>query len=145
MLCALDLPLPTRVITHGHWLVNNKKMSKSDLTGVSPLDIARFGTDTVRFMLLRHGRLEGDMSYYSELCNDSWAELASLLGNLASRITSKKYTEKLVKFEFDFDSEQQTLCERLSYITQQSHALYETGQIYKHIELIFSHLKEVNR
>ena len=87
MLMALGLPLPKQVFGHGWLLVDGGKMSKSKGNVVDPVKLVNiFGTDAVRYYLLREVPFGADGSYNSEvfikkinsdLCND--------LGNLLSR------------------------------------------------------------
>lgn len=87
MLMALGLPLPKQVFGHGWLLVDGGKMSKSKGNVVDPVKLVNiFGTDPVRYYLLREVPFGSDGSYNSEvfikkinsdLCND--------LGNLLSR------------------------------------------------------------
>ncbi|MCI5727224.1 MAG: methionine--tRNA ligase [Clostridium sp.] len=87
MLMALGLPLPKQVFGHGWLLVDGGKMSKSKGNVVDPVKLVEiFGTDSVRYYLLREVPFGSDGSYNSEvfikkinsdLCND--------LGNLLSR------------------------------------------------------------
>jgi methionyl-tRNA synthetase len=35
---AADLELPKRILCHGHWLMNNKKMSKSIGNVIDPVN-----------------------------------------------------------------------------------------------------------
>lgn len=87
MLMALGLPLPKQVFGHGWLLVDGGKMSKSKGNVVDPVKLVEiFGTDPVRYYLLREVPFGSDGSYNSEvfikkinsdLCND--------LGNLLSR------------------------------------------------------------
>lgn len=62
MLMALDLPLPKHFITHGHWTMNNQKMSKSGQNVVDPFKtMETFGRDELRWFLCRvGGNLGGD-------------------------------------------------------------------------------------
>lgn len=60
-LMALDLPLPRRVLAHGHWTINHEKMSKSTGNVVNPFfAIDRFGVDPMRFYLARMGSVAED-------------------------------------------------------------------------------------
>lgn len=87
-LMALDLPLPRRVLVHGHWTVNREKMSKSTGNSVNPFfAIDRFGVDTMRFFLTYRGALSGDANYDNlYITRDYKKLLQSGLGNLAHRI-----------------------------------------------------------
>ena len=56
ILQALDLPLQKRLLTHAHWTVEQKKMSKSIGNVVDPFEtMQEFGVDAVRFYLARVG------------------------------------------------------------------------------------------
>lgn len=56
LLLALDLPLPRRLLSHAHWTVGQKKMSKSRGNIVDPFEaINAFGIDVVRYYLARVG------------------------------------------------------------------------------------------
>jgi hypothetical protein len=58
---AAGLELPKQIISHGHWLKNNMKMSKSLGNGVDPVTLlAKYKTDPVRYFLLREGGISHD-------------------------------------------------------------------------------------
>lgn len=84
---ALDLPLPRRVLVHGHWTINHEKMSKSTGNVVNPFfAIDRFGVDTMRFYLARIGSLVEDSNYdnaYIIACYKKMLQWG--IGNLATR------------------------------------------------------------
>jgi methionyl-tRNA synthetase len=89
-LMSADLPLPKHVFGHGHVLLRGEKMSKSAGNVVDPLELARrFGTDALRYFLMREISFGQDGSYSEEAivtrCN---AELANSFGNLAQRTFS---------------------------------------------------------
>ena len=63
MLQALDLPLTTQLLTHSHWTVDQRKMSKSVGNVADPIQaIDEFGIDVVRYYLMRvGGRFKDDV------------------------------------------------------------------------------------
>lgn len=92
LLLALDLPLPKRLLTHAHWTISGKKISKSAGNGVSPVFAAdRFGADTVRFFLMRKGAIRDDSVFdNAEVAKAYRAELMGGYGNLLSRTMKTK-------------------------------------------------------
>lgn len=87
MLMALDLPLPKRVYGHGWLLIDGDKMSKSVGNVVDPVILCnRYGTDALRYFLLREFPFGSDGSFTNEaLINRINSDLANDLGNLVSR------------------------------------------------------------
>lgn len=87
MLMALDLPLPKRVFGHGWLLIDGNKMSKSVGNVVDPVILCnRYGTDALRYFLLREFPFGSDGSFTNEaLINRINSDLANDLGNLVSR------------------------------------------------------------
>ncbi len=89
LLMAVGLPLPRQILAHGWWVVGETKMSKSLGNVVDPLALReRFGTDAVRWYLLREMPTGSDASYTPERFLARYDELANVLGNLASRAIS---------------------------------------------------------
>ncbi|TMA67647.1 MAG: methionine--tRNA ligase [Deltaproteobacteria bacterium] len=88
MLMAAGLPLYRRLCVHGHWQMQQGKMSKSIGNVVRPLDMkARYGMDAFRYYLLREMAFGQDAEFSEEaLVARSNGDLANGLGNLASRV-----------------------------------------------------------
>jgi len=100
MLMAADLPLPRRVFGHGWWTVDGQKMSKSLGNVVDPIELAaKYGSDTVRYFLLREGTFGKDSDFsISAMETRINNELANDLGNLLGRTLAmlKKYNGGVV-------------------------------------------------
>ena len=99
LLMAADLDIPSRILAHGWWVAGETKMSKSLGNVVDPLALREdFGTDGVRWYLMRDMPTGADASYTPERFLARYEELANVLGNLASRATSMivKYREGVI-------------------------------------------------
>jgi methionyl-tRNA synthetase len=88
MLMAAELPLYRRLCVHGHWQMDQGKMSKSRGNVVRPLEMkVRYGMDAFRYYLLREMAFGQDAEFSEEaLVTRLNADLANGLGNLASRV-----------------------------------------------------------
>jgi methionyl-tRNA synthetase len=96
LLMGAGLPLFRRILAHGWWVSGQAKMSKSLGNVVDPLALReQFGSDAVRWYLIREMPTGGDASYTQERFLHRYEELANTLGNLGSRVTSMvvKYRE----------------------------------------------------
>lgn len=90
-LLALDLPLPKQIMTHAHWTLGHEKMSKSTGNAVNPFfALDRFGSDTMRFYLIRDGGMKDDRDYDNSYIIDRYKTLQGSLGNLVTRVIRGK-------------------------------------------------------
>ena len=95
ILMALGEPIPKQVYGHGWLLIGGDKLSKSKADAVKneltdPYELVkRYGTDAVRYFLLREIPFGSDGEYTNErFLNRINADLANDLGNLVSRTTA---------------------------------------------------------
>jgi len=121
ILKSADIPLPTEEFVHGYITAEGQKISKTLGNVVDPFDLVdKFGTEVVRFYLLREIPAWGDgdfsLNRLKELYN---GELANGLGNLVARVArlcadvnialpekknfkfKKEVTDNLMIFRFD--------------------------------------------
>jgi methionyl-tRNA synthetase len=91
-LLAAGLSLPKQILSHGHWLIQNQKMSKSSGNGVDPfLLMNHYGIDPIRYFLIRDGGISIDPEFsLATIWRRYKHDLAGHLGNLCMRCSSKK-------------------------------------------------------
>ncbi|HEY1917962.1 MAG TPA: methionine--tRNA ligase [Streptosporangiaceae bacterium] len=87
MLLSAGEPLPTEVLVHDYLTIDGHKISKSGGGTADPVALTdEFGTDAVRWWLLREVPRVGDADFTTErLTARANADLAGGLGNLVSR------------------------------------------------------------
>jgi methionyl-tRNA synthetase len=86
-LMSAGVPLPTRIVSHGWWLRDQKKMSKSGGNVVRPDElVSTFGVDALRWHLFAEMTFGQDASFSDESFLSRYnADLANGLGNTLSR------------------------------------------------------------
>ena len=90
MLMSAQLPPSKQIFIHGFITMNGQKMSKSVGNVVDPFElVAKYGTDVVRYYLLREIPSLDDGDFSFERMEQLYeADLANELGNLISRVTT---------------------------------------------------------
>jgi methionyl-tRNA synthetase len=90
LLLSVGLPLPTEIVVHDYLTVGGRKISKSSGTGIEPAELVRrYGTDAVRWWLLREVPRVGDVDFTEErLVARADEDLAHGIGNLVHRVVS---------------------------------------------------------
>ncbi|VEU21667.1 DEKNAAC102492 [Brettanomyces naardenensis] len=91
-LMAADLPLPRRVVVHGHWLMGGRKMSKSRGNVADPVEISEYyDTDALRLFMMRNSVLTTDCDYSEEKVNNTRNEFIDKFCNMVTRGLSKNF------------------------------------------------------
>jgi methionyl-tRNA synthetase len=88
MLLSANLTFSRQVFIHGFITSGGQKMSKSLGNVIDPLDLVeRYGTDAVRYVLLRHVSSTEDSDLTPDTFHDHYtAHLTNGLGNLVARV-----------------------------------------------------------
>jgi len=90
ILLGLGLPLPEKLVVHGHVLANGQKMSKSLGNVVDPVAVLeRHGLPAFRYYFLRHVDTFADSDFTWDKFEEAYRqELANDLGNLVQRLAT---------------------------------------------------------
>jgi methionyl-tRNA synthetase len=91
ILLSAGEPLPTEIVVHDYLTAGGRKISKSSGADLAdPVAVAgEYGTDAVRWWLLREVPRVGDADFTTErLVNRANQDLANGLGNLVNRVTT---------------------------------------------------------
>ena len=107
MLASAGLPLPTDILVHDYLTIEGRRISKSSGTTVDPAALAaEYGTDAVRWWLLREVPRTGDADFTAgRLIARADDELANGIGNLVNRVVAMvaRYRDGLVLAVTDAD------------------------------------------
>jgi methionyl-tRNA synthetase len=94
MLMSAGIEPSKQIFIHGFITSNGQKMSKSLGNVIDPfIEIEEYGTDALRYYLLREIPSDGDGDFSRDRMEERYAELANRLGNLVGRVAtmSQKY------------------------------------------------------
>lgn len=89
--------MPERVLSHGHWLKDGKKMSKSLGNVICPFDlIAEFGPNSLRTYFLAEGPQTDDVNFQRpKLLDTHNFFLVNSFVNLFARVVGKKVQSRM--------------------------------------------------
>jgi methionyl-tRNA synthetase len=148
-LMAAGLPLPKRILCHGHWLVSGRKMSKSVGNVVDPVDcMEKYTRDGLRYFLLREGVPGSDCSVNMALVTKYVnSELANTLGNLYQRMMP--FNKKLAyprygEVRSDLSESDKQFLARLDAVRGECDEHYEAFNFYNGIQTVMGVLRMAN-
>lgn len=88
MLLAADLKPPKKILVHGFWTIEGKKMGKSLGNVIYYDELLRYHPDAIRYYLLKTGPIDKDGNFsWEELKEVYKNELSNEIGNLVRRVT----------------------------------------------------------
>jgi methionyl-tRNA synthetase len=146
MLLAADLAVPEHVFVHGFLLgADGRKMSKSLGNVLDPFEVLDlFGTDALRFYLMREVSFGGDGSVGMQAVMTRYeSELANEYGNLASRSIAMilRYCEGTVP-QVGTDPE---IVAEFDRLTEHVAELFDRAEPTQALELIWQRVRRLNR
>jgi methionyl-tRNA synthetase len=146
MLMAAELPVPDHVFVHRFLLGSDgRKMSKSLGNVLDPFEvIEEYGTDALRFYLLRDVAFGGDGAVGTDAVRSRYeSELANEYGNLASRTIAmvSRYRDGVIP-QADVDP---VLAAEFADLPERVCALLDRAEATQALELIWQRVRRLNR
>ena len=146
ILMAADLPIPEHVFVHGFLLAaDGRKMSKSLGNVLDPFEVLeRFGTDALRFYLMRDVQFGADGAVGMEQFTARYeAELANDYGNLASRTLAmiRRYRDGVVP---DVETDP-SLAGEFAGLADDVIDLMDAAEVTAALEVIWRRVRRCNR
>jgi methionyl-tRNA synthetase len=146
ILMAADLPIPEHVFVHGFLLAaDGRKMSKSLGNVLDPFEVLeRFGTDALRFYLMRDVQFGADGAVGMEQFTARYeAELANDYGNLASRTLAmiRRYRDGVVP---DVETDP-SLAAEFAGLADDVIDLMDAAEVTAALEVIWRRVRRCNR
>ena len=148
MLMAADIPLPKTIFSHGWWLMEDSKMSKSLGNVIDPMDIIEeFGADAIRYYLMRDMVLGMDSNFTMERFTKRYnSDLANDYGNLVNRVTMliQKHFEGKIPDSGEYNKDDLELIAITKVTPQNVKRLFSEMKIHDAIENILSLMRKIN-
>ena len=149
MLMASDIPLPKTIFSHGWWLMEDSKMSKSVGNVINPMDITdKYGIDPLRYYLMRDMVLGMDASFTMDSFIKRYnADLANDYGNLVNRVTIliQKHFDGKIPESGNYDEIDLELLAEAKTTPQSVNKLIQELKIHDALETTLSLLRKINR
>ena len=148
-LMAGGFPLPGTVFSHGWWLKDERKMSKSKGNVLDPNVILKsFGADSLRYFLLREIPigLDGNFSHEGFLHRVN-SDLANDLGNLVQRTLTmiRSYFDGVIGDPGPETSEDEKIRADFRGLKDRAAALFSACSLNHALEEIWVYLNTVNK
>ena len=149
MLLSAGLPLPSDIFVHDYLTVDGRKISKSSGTAVDPVGLVEsFGTDAVRWWLLREVPRVGDADFtVDRLIARANDDLAGGVGNLVNRIVTMVHRYRGGRVPERLPSNSECLCDGVPGLVDEALADFDfrraTGALWTVVERANRHIEQV--
>ncbi len=141
---SAGLPAPTHLFVHAYVTVSGHKIGKSLGNALDPVAlVARYGTDALRYFLLRYIRTTSDGDFReARLATAIDADLVGGLGNLVRRVTTLLARNAREPWRAPDDDDARAIVEPLS---EDVDAEVSRFRLHRGLEAVFAAISKLNR
>lgn len=131
ILLSIGLPLPKKILVHGHVNINGQKMSKTIGNVLNPVGLVeKFGIDPVRYYLIKEIPSGEDGDFSEEKFKTVYnGELANGLGNFSARVLG--VASKIGEFSGGFDVVDKLIEEKIGLTKKTVHEKLGTFKLHE--------------
>jgi len=148
ILMAANISLPKTIFSHGWWLMEESKMSKSLGNVINPIDlIDEYGVDPLRYYLMRDMVLGMDASFTLDRFVQRYnSDLANDFGNLVNRVTMliRKHFDGKIPKSGDYNETDLKLIAEAKTIPHTVRKLFGDMKIHDAVENTLVLIRKIN-
>ncbi|MFO1130223.1 MAG: methionine--tRNA ligase [Rickettsiales bacterium] len=146
---GLELSFPKQIISHGWWLNNSQKMSKSIGNVIDPNElIEQFSCDSLRYFMIRELSFNSDGDFTMQKMLDRHnKELGNKLGNLIQRVyvfAKNNFDSKVPNLADYTLIYQQEIMQKLLLLKENFANSMSQNMLHNSLESIFNFLDDAN-
>ncbi|MGL5732832.1 MAG: methionine--tRNA ligase [Metamycoplasmataceae bacterium] len=146
---ALDIKLPTHILSHGWLITPEGKMSKSKGNVINPIDlIDKYDIEIIKYFLISQINIFNDGVFDEQMLITTYnADLANNVGNLVSRVVAmtNQSFNKPVKFGTESEEIDEVMLKKISSSFEEYKSYFDNFQLDKAIGSATNLAKELNK
>lgn len=146
---ALDLKMPTTILSHGWLITPEGKMSKSKGNVINPIDlIEKYDVEVLKYFLVSQINIFNDGIYDETLLINTYnSDLANTIGNLISRVAAMFHQSFTTPVKYGNHNEKidQEILDNINKYFDEYKLYFDSFQIDKAINSAITLAKELNK